>query len=164
MAQKREKNLAFEKPEWEWAGEPFDPMEYFGFVYQITHVPTGRRYIGKRQFKSKITRPPLKGYKRKRVEWRENDWRKYWGSSDWVLDDLERDGPEAFHRRILALCVSKGDLTYTEAKIQFDLNVLTETLPDGSKAFYNSAIGNRDYGWIKPETLRTGDRILFGNK
>ena len=28
----------------------FEPSEWFGFVYEITHVETGRSYIGRKQF------------------------------------------------------------------------------------------------------------------
>lgn len=56
------------------------PTETIGFVYEITHKPTGKKYIGKKSLYHKKTRPPLKGYKRKRVEYVESDWLSYYGS------------------------------------------------------------------------------------
>ena len=42
------------------------PEGTFGYVYQVTHIPTGLKYIGKKQLISNRTLPPLKGEKRKR--------------------------------------------------------------------------------------------------
>lgn len=35
--------------------------ETFGFIYEITNTVTNKRYIGKKQCKSKLKRKPLKG-------------------------------------------------------------------------------------------------------
>ena len=43
-----------------------DINEWFGFIYRIVELDTGRQYIGKKQFWSKVTKPPLKGRKNKR--------------------------------------------------------------------------------------------------
>ena len=42
------------------------PKEYIGFVYEITDKETNMKYIGKKKFWSRVTRPPLKGKKNKR--------------------------------------------------------------------------------------------------
>ena len=52
------------------------PEGTFGYVYQVTHIPTGLKYIGKKQLISNRTLPPLKGEKRKRKIQKESDWKK----------------------------------------------------------------------------------------
>ena len=44
------------------------PETAYGFIYMITNLVNDRKYIGKKQMVSKRTRPPLKGKKRKRIE------------------------------------------------------------------------------------------------
>ena len=58
------------------------PEGYIGFVYLITNLKTGQKYIGKKLAQFKRTKPPLKGKKLKRRSTVESDWREYWGSSD----------------------------------------------------------------------------------
>lgn len=114
---------------WHYKDEIFDPsetdlQEWVGFVYLITEKDTDIKYIGKKLFFRKITRPPLKGKKRKRVEYVESDWRDYFGSSENVKMVLKENGEDAFHREILHLCKTKGECSYREAKEQFDRDVL----------------------------------------
>ena len=130
---------------WYYKGEIFDPsetdlQEWVGFVYLITEKDTDMKYVGKKLFHRKITRPPLKGKKRKRIEYVESDWRNYFGSSENVKMVLKENGEDAFHREILHLCKSKGDCSYLEAKEQFDRDVL---LRDD---YYNGIINCRING------------------
>lgn len=108
---------------------------HIGFVYLITDLRNGKKYVGKKKFKSKVTRPPLKGNKRKRITYVESDWMKYYGSSEQVKLLVEEHGPETFHREILHLCNALGEMSYLEAKEQFDRNVLL------SDEYYNEFIG-----------------------
>ena len=50
---------------------------------------------------------------------------------------VEERGRESFHREILHLCNSKGELSYLEAKEQFDRDVLL------SDEYYNGIINCR---------------------
>jgi len=45
----------------------------FGFIYEITNTVTGKKYVGKKQCKSKLKRKPLKGNKNKRIEIKQSD-------------------------------------------------------------------------------------------
>jgi hypothetical protein len=96
----------------------------FGFVYRITHLPSGLKYIGKKQFFSKNRKPPLKGKKRKRIVIKESDWRTYFSSSEELKKMLERDGADAFHREILCLTSCAWEHMWLEHKYQVDENVL----------------------------------------
>jgi hypothetical protein len=102
------------------------PEGYQGFVYVITDKSTGKMYVGKKGFWSKKTLPPLKGKTRKRRSIVESDWQKYYGSSDMVKQLLLEHGAQNFHREILYLCRTKGEMGYLEAKEQFTRNVLLD--------------------------------------
>lgn len=108
--------------------------EYIGFVYVITDLSNGKKYVGKKLFVSKRKLPPLKGKTRKRTKVVESDWQKYYGSSDEVKQLVEEKGGANFHREILHLCLSKGEMSYLETKEQFDREVLL------SDEYYNGII------------------------
>jgi len=113
------------------------PDDYIGFVYIITNLTNDKKYIGKKLAKFKKTRPPLKGKKRKRKSLVESDWRDYWGSSDKLQADVDELGPENFSREILYFCTTRGQLSYLEAKEQFDREVLL------TDEYYNGIINVR---------------------
>ena len=96
------------------------PEEYQGFVYQITELDTNKKYIGKKNFWKPKTLPITKTRKR-RVRTRiESDWKQYYGSSNEVCKLVEERGTEKFKREIIKLCKTKGEMSYHEAKMQFD--------------------------------------------
>jgi serine/threonine protein kinase len=101
-----------------------DIGEYIGFVYLITDQSNGKKYVGKKLFKSKRKLKPLKGKTRRRIKVVESDWKAYYGSSEEVKQMVEEKGADNFHREILYLCYSKGELGYLEAKYQFEHDVL----------------------------------------
>ena len=118
---------------WYYKNEPFSAdapslhiSEYQGFVYVITDLTNNKKYVGKKGFWSKKTLPPLKGKTRKRRSIVESDWKIYYGSSDQVKQILQENGEQSFHREILHLCKSKGEMSYLEAKEQFDRRVLLD--------------------------------------
>lgn len=123
---------------WKYEGNEFTSDmigDYFGFVYEITDLDNGKKYIGKKWFWNTRKRPPLKGKTRKRIVTIESDWQDYFGSSDEVKLLVEQKGKDRFNREILRLCSSKGECTYWEAKLQFDNDVLLK--PD---EYYNGII------------------------
>ena len=113
------------------------PEGYIGFVYIITNLQSGQKYIGKKLAQFKRTKPPLKGKKLKRRSTVESDWREYWGSSDRLNADVQTLGPENFTREILYLCKSKAELSYLEAREQFERRVLE------TDDYYNGIINVR---------------------
>lgn len=122
---------------WLYEGKEYNttPEEYQGFVYQITEIDTGKKYIGKKFFwKPKIL--PVTKTRKRRVRTRiESDWRDYFGSSKEVNLLVESKGIDNYKREILRLCTSKGICTYWEAKLQFENDVLL------SDEYYNEFIG-----------------------
>lgn len=122
---------------WLYNEQIFDetPEEYQGFVYLITELDTGKKYIGKKFFWKPKTLPITKTRKR-RVKTRvESDWRKYYGSSITVKNLIEEKGFDNYKREILKLCETKGECSYYEAKLQFEHDVLL------SDEYYNEFIG-----------------------
>ena len=125
--------------QWTYQGKPVDeiPDEYEGFVYLITNLTNGRMYIGKKLAKFKTTKPPLKGKKNKRRGYKESDWKDYWGSSDRLQADVAALGEDNFTREILYYCRSRAEMSYIEAREQFDRRVLE------SDDYYNGIINVR---------------------
>ena len=118
------------------------PDEYEGFVYLITNTTTGQKYIGKKLAKFKTTKPPLKGKKNKRRGTKESDWKTYYGSSDRLNADVATLGENKFTREILYLCKGRGEMSYIEAREQFDRRVL-ET-DDYYNGIINVRVGGSD--------------------
>ena len=130
---------------WTYKGSTFssdDINSFFGFVYRITNLQTGKQYIGRKYFVQK--RKPRTGTSKRRVT-SESDWKKYYGSSPELKADVKQFGRENFKREILSLHKSLGKVNYEETKQLFLNNVLQETLEDGSPKFYNSNILGRYY-------------------
>ena len=125
---------------WLYEDKEFTPDEnllepYQGFVYQITELDTGMKYIGKKFFWKPKTLPVTKTRKR-RVKTRvESDWMKYYGSSQELKEQVASRGPENYKREILKLCRTKGECSYYEAKLQFEYDVLLRD------EYYNAFIG-----------------------
>ena len=116
------------------------PSGSVGFIYEVTHIPSGKKYIGKKALYHKKTRPPLKGYKRKRVEFVESDWKSYYGSHEEVKSLLKEVGSEIFKREIMEFSKSKKRLSYLETKYLFQREVL-----ENQDKYFNSNILGKFY-------------------
>jgi len=102
----------------------FEPENYYGFVYKITNLKTGKFYIGKKSFyhnkKHKLTKKQLTeqtGRGRKPTHETiqvESDWKTYWGSNKQLIADIKELGEDKFDCTILKLCKTKKQLTYWE--------------------------------------------------
>ena len=130
----------YENP-WTYQSTTFtssDINDFFGFVYRITNLESGKQYIGRKYFTSR--RKPRGG---KRRVTSESDWKRYYGSSDELKADVKRLGKEKFKREIISLHKTLGKVNYEETKQLFLNNVLMEALDDGTPAYYNSNILGR---------------------
>ena len=130
----------YENP-WTYQGSTFtsaDINEFFGFVYRITNLQNGRKYIGRKYF---TQRRKLRGSRRKRTS--ESDWKAYYGSSKELTEDRKLLGSNCFKREILSLHTTKGQVNFEETKQLFLHNVLTETLDGITPLYYNSNILGR---------------------
>ena len=132
----------YENP-WLYEGKPFtsdDIGDQFGFVYCITNLQTGKKYIGRKYFTSR--RKPRSGKSKRRVT-SESDWKKYYGSSEELKADVKSLGKSNFKREIISLHETLGKVNYEETKQLFLNNVLMESLDNGEPAYYNSNILGR---------------------
>ena len=119
---------------WHWhnLAEEFteeDIGDHFGFVYLITHVRTGRKYIGKKFF-SKAGYKQVKG-KRKKIR-KNSDWMDYWGSNKELQEEVKLNGEDQYHREILHLCKTRSECSYWET---WEIFVRHALLNDG---YYNA--------------------------
>ena len=112
------------------------PKGTFGFIYEVQHIPTGRRYIGKKVLEFNRTLPPLKGTKRKRKVVKESDWKTYYGSHKEIKDLIKENKQDEFRREILMYVPSKKLLTYYETKFLF----IKEVLEPNGNSYINDNI------------------------
>ena len=125
----------YENP-WTYKGTAFtsdDIDSFFGFVYRITNIQTGKQYIGRKYFTS--SRKPRGG---KRKVTTESDWKCYYGSSKELKQDVKELGRSVFRREIISLHRTKGWVNYEETRQLFLNNVLSE-----DENYYNSNILGR---------------------
>ena len=117
---------------WIYKGDIVEDIgNYVGFVYMITNLRTNKRYIGKKNFYFSKTKQVKGKKKRHKVE---SDWKDYFGSNEELNHHVNIFGEDQFKREILRFCESKGEMSYFEAKYQFQYDVLE------SDQFYNSWI------------------------
>lgn len=135
------------------------PEDKIGFVYLITNLATGRRYIGKKlsQFsrvKYKMVTQKNGVKKRKKIRSKtDSDWQTYWSSSPEVQADVKQLGENKFRREILYFADSKGQLSYLEAREQFHRRVL-----ENPAQWYNGIIQcriHRSHVGTPPKLLDT---------
>ena len=118
---------------WIYQGEIFtsDMLDnYVSFVYNITNLITGKKYIGKKKFYFKKT--IQKKLKKKKIKV-ESDWKSYFGSNDELKNDVLIHGEENFKREILVLCKSLSECSYYETKFIFESDSLLKP-----NEYYNS--------------------------
>lgn len=110
------------------------PENTYGFIYRVTHKPTGKSYIGKKVLyfnkKVKLGKKELalqSGPGRKpttKITTKESDWKTYYGSETGIKKLLSENKHDEFERIILKIVDSKKLLTYFETKYQFMYEVL----------------------------------------
>ena len=118
-------------PAWQIEGRAVRQQDLdgaYGFLYQITHIESGKRYIG---IKSVVSG---------------SDWKSYWGSSKTLNAALNILGEDGFRREILEICYLKSDLRQIERKKLFGIK-------DWSK-YYNRQACLKYYGKKAPRKNR----------
>jgi len=122
------------------------PEDCVGFVYLITNLVSGRKYIGKKLAKfAKTTYKVVKlkngTKKKKRIRSKiDSDWLTYYGSNEELNKDVAALGTDQFTREIMYYCRSKAECSYIEAREQFTHKVLE------SQEYYNGQISVRVHG------------------
>lgn len=124
---------------WLYEGKEIQNIEdlgdnIFGFIYITTHLPSSKKYLGKKSLfyniKKKLTKKELAeqtGPGRKpttTIVQKESDWKKYYGSEEFIKQKIKENKQEEFTREIIQLVPNKKLLTYYECKYQFVYGVL----------------------------------------
>ena len=132
---------------WTYKGKPVKELPEWcaGFVYEVTNTHNGKKYIGKKLAKFKRSRRPLKGRVNKRRYTIPSDWQDYFGSSNALLEDVDKIGKEKFKREILFYCKNRGECNYIEAREQFARKVLE------TDKYYNGHIRVRVHKQVLPK-------------
>ena len=109
------------------------PYGAFGFVYEVLHKPSGKKYIGRKQLISVTTKAlgkkelaeitDKRASKKKKVQ-KESDWKTYYGSHSEIKQLIKEGKQEEFERIILEFAFAPKHLTYLETKYLFSLGVL----------------------------------------
>jgi hypothetical protein len=109
------------------------PYGAFGFVYEVLHKPSGKKYIGRKQLISVTTKAlgkkelaeitDKRASKKKKVQ-KESDWKSYYGSHSEIKQLIKEGKQEEVERKILEFAFAPKHLTYLETKYLFSLGVL----------------------------------------
>ena len=113
------------------------PEDAIGFIYCITNLITGKKYIGKKLLQNKKKRKPLKGRVNARRYMVESDWKTYTGSSPSLNEYIEKNGKKDFIFEIISFHSSKLLLSYYETKEIIDRNAIFDN------TFYNEVLNCR---------------------
>ena len=112
------------EPTWTYKGRMITkisdmPEGTYGFIYQITHTPTNKKYIGKKVMyftrKVKLTKKEISeqtGPGRKpitKLVTKESDWASYYGSNKEFLSLTRTFPKEEFQKEILELATGNTE-------------------------------------------------------
>lgn len=123
------------------------PENTFGFIYEVTHLPTGRKYLGRKQLIS-VQRKALgkrelalltdKRASKKKTVTKETDWKTYYGSHPEIKQMIKDKKQSEFSREILIFVPSKKQLTYYEDKYLYMKGVI-----EPGSTYFNDNISGR---------------------
>ncbi len=119
------------------------PEGTYGFIYEVTHIPTGKKYLGKKvlyfERNKKLGKRELQALKEERKAQgiggrvplkkkviTQSDWKTYYGSQKEILELVKEGNQQDFKREILQYVPDKKQLTYYECKYLF-INEVLET-------------------------------------
>ena len=110
------------------------PEGVIGYVYQTIHIPTDKKYVGKKSLiyniKKKLGKKELALHEGKgrppkfKIVQKESDWKTYYGSHQFIKEEIKKGNQSDFKRIIMQYVYSKKELTYLENKALFSLGVL----------------------------------------
>jgi len=142
---------------WTYKSKEFNSIKNndFGFVYKITHIHTGKIYIGRKNFFTKRNKRLgkkeleilIEERKFKKIRGRtpskklvvaESDWKSYWGSNPILKKFIKEEGKDNFTREIIEFASNKKHLTYLETKYLFKMEVL-----ENPNLYWNDNIAGR---------------------
>lgn len=119
-----------------------------GFVYLITNMLNGKKYIGRKYTISTRRKPLTKKQKtsgrvRKDVIKKDSNWATYTGSNKNLNADIEEFGKENFKFEILFFGHTKGVINYLEENMHMKYDVILR------EDYYNDCVGPRGFMALK---------------
>jgi hypothetical protein len=123
------------------------PEPTFGFIYEVTHTPTGRKYLGRKQLisvqkkalgKKELALITDKRASKKKTVIKETDWKTYYGSNPTIKQMIKDGKQDEFTREILMFVPSKKLLTYYEDKYLYINGVI-----EAGSTYFNNNISGR---------------------
>ena len=111
---------------------------HIGYIYKITHVPTGRYYIGQRVYRGDVSKDP------------------YMGSGRKIRNLLKSHPDSEFHKVILFMCSTREELNLLEFESIADKHITDELC-------LNLVAGGGQPGFSQ-ETREKMSKSLTGNK
>jgi len=128
-------------PGWTYNGKPITeisdmPEGTYGFIYEVHHIPTGLKYIGKKvlyfERNKRLGKRALEALRQERkakgIGGRvplkqkvitESDWKDYYGSHPEIKKLVKESSPLDWTKNILQYVSNKKHLTYFECKYLF---------------------------------------------
>ena len=131
--------MSYNNP-WLYNGEVLESEHienYVGMVYLLENTRTQMFYVGKKFFWT--TKPKMIKGKKKKIRC-ESDWKKYYGSSKALQEEINQYGIDIIQRSVILLCSTKTQCAYYEMKEQVDRNAII------SDKYYNVFIGGKING------------------
>ena len=127
-----------------WKNAPISPEGLAGFVYIITCLVNGKKYIGRKYYWRSL-RKKVTGKSRRKKVVEESDWQYYKSSSKHVHEDISAYGINNFHFEILHSWKTRAEVNEAEVQEQFSRNVLREQNEHGEYVYYNESILSKFY-------------------
>lgn len=106
-----------------WKGKVPDIDTHKCFVYEITNLVTGMKYIGRKQMWYLSKKKSKKTGKRMKIQ---HQWKSYTGSSKALNSDIEELGKDKFSFKIVKLYKGKSGVRYGETELIVKRNALTK--------------------------------------
>jgi hypothetical protein len=132
MTTKKKKVSEFDNGHWQFHDQ-MDPDKYFGFTYLIRCTETGKKYIGRKQYKHA-------GKKTGRNYGKEMKWRTYAGSSVHLAKHIKSCGLKNVEFICLGEYMTRGDLVYAEVWEQITRDALRKKLINGEREYFNGQV------------------------
>lgn len=119
----------------------------FGFIYEVTHIESGKKYLGRKQLisvqkkalgKKELAELTDKRSSKKKTVVKETDWRTYYGSHPEIKQMIKEGKHLEFSREILMFVPTKKQLTYFEDKYLY-MNAVIEP----GSIYYNDNVSGR---------------------
>jgi hypothetical protein len=121
-----------------------DPENAAGFIYLIVEKSTGRKYVGKKNFRG-----------RGRLnKGQPSNWKRYTSSSKFLNQQIREQGKQAFEFIIIEQYYTQGGLSFAEVWTQ----VYLET-PSNNEEFINRFIDRVTWKVTEPVTDQHKRRI-----